>query len=93
MSDVGVGGAFVATETRLPIGSRVRVILSSPTAWDPIEVAATVRWISEPGSAPEGFGIRFEALSGREAAALYELVHVSAYAESGNVAEEEPEPE
>lgn len=82
LGDLGVGGAFVATEAVLPVGARVRLLLSTPTAWDPIEVPATVRWVSEGGGGePAGFGVRFEALSGREATALYELVHASAYVE------------
>ncbi len=84
LSDVGIGGAFVATDVPppVPVGARVRLSLSPPTSWDPIEISATVRWISDGRGEPAGFGVRFEALSGKEAAALYELVHASAYAES-----------
>lgn len=82
MSDVGMGGAFIATDSRLPEGARILLSISAPTAWDPLEVPATVRWSSAGGSDEGGFGVRFESLSGKEATALYELVHASAYSES-----------
>jgi uncharacterized protein (TIGR02266 family) len=81
MSDVGVGGAFVATDAQMPVGARIVLTVASPTAWEPLEVRATIRWVSPGGGEPAGFGVRFEALSGREATALYELVHASAYSE------------
>lgn len=83
LGDLSVQGAFVETRHPLPEGSRVRLEFSSPTAWEPIEVGATVRWVSDgTGSEPVGFGVRFESLTPHEATALYELVHASAYAES-----------
>ena len=83
LEDLSVSGAFVGTKHPLPAGAGVRLRFSSPTAWEPIEVGATVRWVSDgTGSEPVGFGVRFESLSPHEATALYELVHASAYAES-----------
>lgn len=81
--DLSVQGAFVGTTHPMAKGSQVRMVFSSPTAWEPLEVGATVRWLSDgTGSDPVGFGVRFESLSPHEATALYELVHASAYAES-----------
>lgn len=82
ISDVGVGGGFVASDAVMPVGARVRLVLSPPTAWDPIELPATVRWLSDgSGGGEAGFGVRFEALTAKEATALHELVHASDYAE------------
>jgi len=81
-SDLGLGGAFIRTDRPLPIGTPVLLLLDSPTSWDPLQLEAEVRWVSEGnGSDPPGFGIRFDHLSGTQATALYELIEASGYAE------------
>jgi hypothetical protein len=76
-SDISLGGAFVEAAQPPPVGSRLLLVLSSPTAWDPIEVPGEVRWVREGG-----FGVRFEELSAAQAAALYELLHAHHYLEA-----------
>ena len=62
--NIGVGGAFIATEDPLAIDTPVTVQIHVPTADSPIEVQAEVRWVedgSDPGS-PAGMGVEFHAL-------------------------------
>jgi uncharacterized protein (TIGR02266 family) len=81
-SDLGLGGAFIETDRPMPVGARVILIFTAPTAWEPLEVPAEVRWVSDgSGEEPVGFGVRFHSLGGATATALYELVHASAYPE------------
>jgi len=79
-SDLGLGGAFVEAESSPPIGTRLTVTVMAPTAWDPLEIEAEVRWINDgtDGEAA-GFGVRFASLSGPQATALYELINHSAF--------------
>ncbi len=54
------GGTFVATNRELPVGTRVRLVLSFPGLLEPIAIEGTVRWTrrhSEDGDA--GAGIEF----------------------------------
>lgn len=79
-SDLGLGGAFIECETILPVGTPVRLTVTTPTAWEPLEIAGEVRWVvdsSEDGAT--GFGVRFASLGGPEATALYELINHSAF--------------
>lgn len=81
-NDLGLGGAFVETEIPPAVGSRVVLTVSAPTAWEPLELHGEVRWVKDGGDGdPSGFGVRFHELDGREATALYELVHSASYAE------------
>lgn len=75
--DLGLGGAQVQGERALGVGTRVRITLIAPSAWDPLELPAEVRWA-------EGvrFGLAFERLSRAQAAALYELLSVTRFAEA-----------
>lgn len=75
--DLGLGGAQVQGDRALAVGARLRVTLIAPSAWDPLELPAEVRWV-------EGarFGLAFERLSRAQAAALYELLSVTRFAEA-----------
>lgn len=76
--DIGPRGAFIETDTPPPIGERVRLHVSSPSAWDPLEISAEVRWVRDD---PPGFGVRFAGLSSKEMTALHELVSAAGYPE------------
>lgn len=76
--DLSMGGAQIKCERPPPTGIRVRIILTSPSAWDPLELPAEVRWLD---GAEGTFGVAFDALRRAEAAALYELLSVSRFAE------------
>lgn len=69
VSDLGMGGVFVACASAPPVGSAIRLVFSLPTAWDPLDLPAEVRWTK-----PSGFGAEFRQLSPQQAEALYDLV-------------------
>lgn len=83
IADLGMGGAFVQADRPPPVGTGLVVTLQSPTAWDPLELPAEVRWVSEDGLAGlgRGFGVKFGALAPSQAAALYELLSSSGFEE------------
>ena len=79
-TDLGMGGAFIET-FRPPLpGAHVVLILTTPTAWDPLEIECEVRW-SHDGRDGRimGFGVRFDALSEVQASALYELLQATGF--------------
>lgn len=69
VSDLSVGGAFVECGDPPSEGTHLYLTFSAPTAWDPLELPAEVRW-RKPG----GFGVRFRALTAAQAQALHALV-------------------
>jgi hypothetical protein len=73
--DLGLGGAQVRSGRAPDVGARVRITLIAPSAWDPLDLPAEVRWADA-----KAFGVAFERLSRAEAAALYELLSVSRFA-------------
>jgi hypothetical protein len=76
--DIGPRGAFIETDTPPHVGERVRLHVSSPSSWDPLEIAGEVRWVRDQ---PPGFGVRFADLSQKEVTALHELVSAAGYFE------------
>ncbi len=69
VSDLGMGGVFVSCTHAPPVGAALRIYFSLPTAWDPVDLPAEVRW-----TRPTGFGAEFGRLSPAQAQALRELV-------------------
>ena len=80
ISDLGMGGAFVEHDRPLAAGTRMVLTLSSPSAWDPLEVPCEVRWVRD-AEAPRGMGVRFVALTKPQANALYDLLVSTGYVE------------
>lgn len=64
--DLGVGGAFVATDRALPIGTALEVEVDLPGGGAALAVRAEVRWLAEPGRQPPardaGMGLAFARL-------------------------------
>jgi uncharacterized protein (TIGR02266 family) len=56
--NIGVGGAFIVTESPPPPGTPVALTLLVPTGGGRVAVAAEVRWIVSEGAQP-GMGVRF----------------------------------
>jgi Tfp pilus assembly protein PilZ len=87
IADLGMGGAFVQSERPPAIGTPIVLTLQAPTAWDPLELPAEVRWVSGEGEAAapaglgRGFGLKFRSLAPTQAAALYELLSSAGFAE------------
>lgn len=69
VSDLGMGGVFISCASAPPIGAAIRIYFALPTAWDPVDLPAEVRW-----TRPGGFGAEFRRLTAKQAEALYELV-------------------
>jgi uncharacterized protein (TIGR02266 family) len=63
--DISVGGAFIEHDRPLPIGTELYVELYVPTAEEPLELDAEVRWIVPPGDddTVPGMGVAFLDLS------------------------------
>lgn len=81
-SDVGMGGAYVRAHRLPEQGERVVLTLVAPSAWDPLEIHAVVRWVREAeGGAIGGFGVEFGKLTEPQASALYDLLQTIEYAE------------
>lgn len=69
VSDLGMGGVYITCASAPPVGASIRLYFSLPSAWDPVDLPAEVRW-----TRPGGFGAEFRSLSARQAEALHELV-------------------
>jgi hypothetical protein len=81
LADLGLGGAQIRAGHPPPVGAHLRIVLSAPSAWDPLDLPAEVRWVD--GTAGDGpvFGVAFAGLSEVQAEALYQLLSVSRFAE------------
>jgi uncharacterized protein (TIGR02266 family) len=72
--NVGVGGAFIITETPPPIGTLVEIAIASPATWEPVRVRGQVRWLSAGGPDEDpGMGIAFQDLAPRDVVALHDF--------------------
>ena len=61
--DIGVGGAFIATDQPCPIGSALDVDIDVPGQTRPLSLRAEVRWVAEAsGERSAGMGVKFAAL-------------------------------
>jgi uncharacterized protein (TIGR02266 family) len=76
-TNLGVGGAFLPSKVPLPVGTSVVVLLSSPTSWDPIEIPALVRWVTEAATGKEaGMGVQFTELTDKDVVRLNDLLQL-----------------
>lgn len=73
--DLGMGGAQIRHSRPPPRGARLRVQLTAPSAWDPLDLTAEVKWAEG-----DAFGVQFEPLSPSEATAMYELLAATRFA-------------
>lgn len=78
--DLGMGGAQIRCERPPVAGERLRLTLTTPSAWDPLVLPAEVRWVDDR---ERTFGLAFDGLGRTEATALYELLSVSRFARVG----------
>jgi hypothetical protein len=67
--NIGVGGAFVVTDTPARPGASLSLSIHVPTAATPIEVEGEVRWA---GVNPPGMGVKFGGLGVEELLQLNE---------------------
>lgn len=74
VADLGIGGAYIVGPHPVEEGARIWLRFVAPTAWEPLELEAEVRWVEA-----EGFGVRFVQVSEGEAAALQALVDLAGF--------------
>lgn len=67
--NIGIGGAFVVTDTPARPGASLNLSIHVPTAPTPIEVEGEVRWA---GANPPGMGVKFGGLGVEELLQLNE---------------------
>jgi uncharacterized protein (TIGR02266 family) len=67
--NIGVGGAFVVTDSPARPGTPLTLAIHVPTATEPIEVRGEVRWA---GDDPAGMGVKFNGLGVEELLQLNE---------------------
>jgi uncharacterized protein (TIGR02266 family) len=60
--DIGVGGAFIATEVPCMVGAALDVDIDVPGQTLPISLRAEVRWVAEAGAGEAGMGVKFANL-------------------------------
>lgn len=57
--NIGVGGAFIATDKPAPTGSSVELEVDVPTCDKPLVVKGHVRWAQVGGTEDAGMGVQF----------------------------------
>ena len=73
--NLGFGGIFVVMEPALPTGTRMLVAISMVTAWEPLRIPSTVRWVREPARGVRaGMGLSFDQLTPEQVVAIYRLI-------------------
>ena len=59
--NIGVGGAFIITDSPHPMGAKLAIEIFVPTADTTIDVSAEVRWVVDADADPDaaGMGVKF----------------------------------
>ncbi len=68
-ANVSLGGAFLLTHEKPPLGTKLSLQLILPSQKDPVLVGATVRW-----NDTNGIGVQFDGLRARDVWALGKLL-------------------
>lgn len=63
--DISIGGVFIETDRRVPVGETVMLKFNLPTISQPFTLPGTVAW-----SGPQGFGVKFEMVAAPQGRAL-----------------------
>ncbi|MCP4602524.1 MAG: PilZ domain-containing protein [Proteobacteria bacterium] len=72
--DIGMGGLFAETEEVFEIGDMVKVVLSTLSTWEPIELTAEICRCQPPNNNQSGgVGLRFVNITDIQAVALNEF--------------------
>ncbi len=69
VKDLSIGGMFFLSDSKLPFGTKVNVVVAFPPPSGKLELAAVVRW-----SAEDGIGLQFGLLGARETHAIAQVV-------------------
>ncbi|HKA88572.1 MAG TPA: PilZ domain-containing protein [Haliangiales bacterium] len=68
-ANVSLGGAFLLTEEKPPLGTKLALQISLPSQKELVQVGATVRWVDT-----NGIGVQFDGLRARDVWALGKLL-------------------
>ncbi len=73
--DISTGGVFLVNTGNLQVGEQVKVILSTPSTWEPLSLIAEVCW-SEPTTDEDlpGVGLKFATISDEQLITLSNFV-------------------
>jgi len=72
--NIGVGGAFIVSETPAPVGTPIEIAIASPATWEPVRVRGEVRWVTPVGGEEEpGMGVSFQDLQARDVVSLHDF--------------------
>jgi len=73
--DISTGGLFLVNTGKLHVGEQVKVVLSTPSTWEPLCLIAEVcRSELTTGEDLSGVGLKFFTLSDEQLIALSDLV-------------------
>ena len=56
--DISIGGVFIETDQKLPVGKQMTLKFSLPTLSQPFTVTGKIAW-----SSPRGFGLKFDEMT------------------------------
>jgi Tfp pilus assembly protein PilZ len=65
----GVGGVFIETNERVPVGETILLNFTLPTFSHPVSLPGKVAW-----SGPQGFGVKFEVMPPPESRAIKDYI-------------------
>ena len=69
MLDISIGGVFIETNERVPVGETILLNFTLPTLSHPVALPGKIAW-----SGPQGFGVKFEGLPPPESRAIKDYI-------------------
>ncbi|MDX2054261.1 MAG: PilZ domain-containing protein [Polyangiaceae bacterium] len=77
--NLSLTGACLDVREGLEPGLRLRLAISIPTLWDPLEIEAVTAWVSgSPGGTASRAGVHFDRLDGPTLRTLLQLIESTA---------------
>jgi Tfp pilus assembly protein PilZ len=67
--DISIGGVFIETNERVPVGESIVLNFTLPTLSQPFTLPGKIAW-----SGPQGFGVKFESLPKPQGNALQKFI-------------------
>ena len=67
--DISIGGVFIETNERVPVGESILLNFTLPTFSNPVALPGKIAW-----SGPQGFGVKFEVIPHSEGRAIKDYV-------------------
>ena len=72
--DMGMGGARVRCAEVLSAEDQLQLVLTAPTLWEPLVLAARIAWVREEPEGRCSMGLQFQPSSGMQLLVLAELL-------------------